>query len=131
MMLPVAFHVVPKQENRIRNALKKKKGCGIKVTKSQAVGPHRLLVTSSMLKRYQKAAEGESVPLQFKHEHLIENMRHSGGFLPLIAALAPVLGGIAAGAIERGIAGSGLGARTSGCHGLNQGQGLYLNPYPY
>ena len=81
-----------------------------------------------MLKRYHKAAKGESVPLQFKHEHLVENMRHSGGFLPLIAALAPVLGGIAAGAIERGIAGSGIGPRTSGGR---QGQGLYLNPYPY
>ena len=127
MMLPVAFHVVPGQENRIRNALKKKKGCRIKVTKSQVGGPHRLLITSSLLKRYQKAGEGESVPLQFKHEHLMENMHHSGGFLPLIAALAPVLGGIAAGAIERGIAGSGIGPRTSGCHG----QGLYLNPYPY
>ena len=128
MMLPVAFHVVPGQENRIRNALKKKKGCRIRVTKSQAGGPHRLLITSSMLKRYHKAGEGESVPLQFKHEHLMENMRHSGGFLPLIAALAPVLGGIAAGAIERGIAGSGIGPRTSGGR---QGQGLYLNPYPY
>ena len=132
-MLPVAFHVVPGQENRIRNALKKKKGCRINVTKSQASGPHRLLITSSMLKRYQKALEGKTVPLQFKHAHLIENMHHSGGFLPLIAALAPVLGGIAAGAIERGIAGSGLHGphRTSGCHGKCQGQGLYLNPYPY
>ena len=128
MMLPVAFHVVPGQENRIRNALKKKKGCRIKVIKSDTIGPHRLLVTSAMLKHYQKAAKGHPVPLQFKHEHLIENMNHQGGFLPLIAALAPVLGGIAAGAIERGIAGSGLGPRTSGYH---QGQGLYLNPYPY
>ena len=141
MMLPVAFHVVPGQENRIRNALKKKKGCRIKITKSETDGPHRLLVTPAMLKRYQKAAKGDPVPLHFKHEHLIENMHHQGGFLPLIAAaLAPVLGGIAAGAIERGIAGSGLHGphRTSGCHGghglyLNpyQGQGLYLNPYPY
>ena len=132
-MLPVAFHVVPGQENRIRNALKKKKGCRINVTKSQASGPHRLLITSSMLKRYQKALEGKTVPLQFKHAHLIENMHHSGVFLPLIAALAPVLGGIAAGAIEHGIAGSGLHGphRTSGCHGKCQGQGLYLNPYPY
>ena len=94
-----------------------------------------------MLKRYQKAAKGDPVPLRFKHEHLIENMHHQGGFLPLIAAaLAPVLGGIAAGAIERGIAGSGLHGphRTSGCHGNHgfypppyQGHGLYLNPYPY
>ena len=136
MMLPVAFHVVPGQENRIRNALKKKKGCRIKVTKSDTIGPHRLLVTPAMLKRYQKAAKGGPVPLHFKHEHLVENMNHQGGFLPLIAALAPVLGGIAAGAIERGIAGSGLHGpyRTPGCHGgvgSHQGQGLYLNPYPY
>ena len=118
-MLPVAFHLVPGQENRIRNALKKKKGCRVKVIKSDVIGPHRLLVTPAMLKRYKKADKGKPVPLQFKHEHLIENMRHQGGFLPLIAAaLAPVLGGIAAGAIERGIAGSGLNGphRTSGCH---------------
>ena len=132
MLLPVAFHVVPGQENRIRNALKKKKGCRIKVTKSDTAGPHHLLVSPAMLKRYQKAAKGGPVPLHFKHEHLVENMKHRGGFLPLIAAaLAPVLGGIAAGAIERGIAGSGIHTpyRTSGCHGT--GNGLYLNPYPY
>ena len=85
-----------------------------------------------MLKRYQKAAKGGPVPLHFKHEHLVENMKHRGGFLPLIAAaLAPVLGGIAAGAIERGIAGSGIHTpyRTLGSHGT--GSGLYLNPYPY
>ena len=132
MLLPVAFHVVPGQENRIRNALKKKKGCRIKVTKSDTVGPHHLLVSPAMLKRYQKAAKGGPVPLHFKHEHLVENMKRRGGFLPLIAAaLAPVLGDIAAGAIERGIAGSRIHTpyRTSGSHGT--GSGLYLNPYPY
>ena len=84
MMLPVAFHVVPGQENRIRNALKKKKGCRIKVIKSDTIGPHRLLVTSAMLKRYQKGVRGDSVPLQFNQEHLIENTNLPGGFLSLI-----------------------------------------------
>ena len=146
MMLPASLHVLPGQENGIRNTLKKRKGCRIKVKKSDVSGPHRLLVTSAMLKRYKKAAKGDTVPLQFKPEHLLENMHHQGGFLPLIAAaLAPVIGGLAGGIIQKEIAGSGLpdfhgvpwytGTSEQGGNGLYlnpypRGSGLYLNPYP-
>ena len=51
-------------------------------------------------------------------------MKHKGGFLPLIAAaLAPVIGGIAGGLIERKIAGKGIYQQKK-----NAGSGLYLNP---
>ena len=73
--------------------------------------------------------------LPFKHEELMDNMKHSGGFLPLLAAaLAPVLGGVAGGLIERGIAGAGC----SFCSKTKikktkkkkkQGSGMRLNPY--
>ena len=125
MLIPVSFFVNPGQENRIRKSIKKGKGCRIKVTKlANSPGPHRLLVTGSAIKRYAKAQRGETVPLNFKHEHLIKNL-HSGGFISLIAAmLAPVIGGIAGGLLEKSISGSGIQGNPQG------GAGLYLSPYP-
>ena len=129
MMIPAALHVEPGQENRIRKAIKKRKGCRIKVRKHDQIGPHNMLVTGNMLKRYGKANKGQVVPLQFKHEHLMENMKHSGGFLPLIAAaLAPIIGGVAGGLIEKSISGKGIG---SGGSRKQDGNGLYLNPWPH
>lgn len=133
-MIPAALHVEPGQENRIRSAIRKRKGCRIHVRKSDTCGPHRLLVTNAMLKRYGKAEKGKVLPLTFKPEHLARNMQHQGGFLPLIAAaLAPIIGGVAGGLIEREIAGSGFRdpRGTPWWHGggLSQGSGLYLNPW--
>ena len=60
-------------------------------------------------------------------------MKHKGGFLPLIAAaLAPVIGGVAGGLIEREIAGSGIykkKKKTSSKKRKSKGSGMYLNPY--
>ena len=129
-MIPASFFVDPGQENRIRKAIKNKKGCRIRVTKHQHPGPHHLLVTTNALKRYAKAQQGESVPLSFKHEHLKENLKHLGGFLPLIAALlAPVIGGVAGGLIEKEIAGSGIKGKGLHLNPYQAGNGLYLNPY--
>ena len=88
---------------------------------------------------------GDPVRLPFRHQDLIANLHHKGGFLPLIAAaLAPIIGGVAGGLIEKEIAGSGL-SRFSGkpwWHGSGvakkmpqlysiekHGSGLYLNPW--
>ena len=69
----------------------------------------------------------------FKHEHLVENMKHKGGFLPLLAAaIAPIIGGVAGGLIEKEIAGSGIYKKKKGTGMyLNpyKGSGMYLNPY--
>ena len=144
MLIPASFYVEPKQEARIRNALKSRKGCQIRVRKSSN-GPHKLLVRPQHRRRYEKAVKGEVVSLPFKHEELMENMHHKGGFLPLIAAaLAPIIGGIAGGLIEKEIAGSGIrdyrkkawwqgsGVGTKGPKLYtieSQGSGLYLNPW--
>ncbi len=54
-------------------------------------------------------------------------MKYKGGFLPLIAAaLASIIGGIAGGFIERGIAGKGIYAKKKK---KKKAGGLYLNPY--
>ena len=96
-----------------------------------------MLLTPTQLKKYHSAKTGKIVSLPFQHKHLVENMGHRGGFLPLIAAaLAPIIGGVAGGLIEKSIAGSGIyhkkcRRRKSNKKGKKKkkGSGMYLNPY--
>ena len=148
-MIPHTFAVQPGQAAKIRGALKHSKGCRIQVRKGAAsTNGHQLLVTPAHLDRYRKAPHGSVVNLPFKHEDLRAN--HRGGFLPLLlAALAPVIGGVAGGLIDKAIAGSGI--RWKGKkrkkpsprgHGGNKipttiklftveknGSGMFLNPW--
>ena len=127
MMIPIALHVEPKQEKRIGKALKKRTGCKINVIKGHG-GTSKLLLAPRHLRRYNKASHGTAVSLPFRHLELMENMRHKGGFLPLIAAaLAPIIGGIAGGFIEKEIAGSGLSKQLYTIEKC--GAGLKLNPW--
>ena len=119
MMIPTSLFIEPKQEGKIKTALRKRKGCRNKTRKINGdstqqhhfgrLSKGELLLTPAQWKKYQKAKPGSVVALPFQHRHLVENMHHKGGFLPLIAAvLAPIIGGVAGGLIEREIAGSGL-----------------------
>ena len=129
-------------------AFRKRKGCRINVRKGAARGnfhPGEMLLTPSQWMKYQAAANGKEIALPFQHEHLVKNMKHKGGFLPLIAAaLAPILGGVAGGLIEREIAGSGIYNNNNNNNNKKQkqkkrspkkktksaqGTGMYLNPY--
>ena len=127
-MMPVQLEVIPNQEKKIRKALGKQKGCTINVKRLNN-GPHSLLLRGKYAKRYRDAKMGSEVRLPFRHQDLVNNMKHKGGFLPLIAAaLAPVIGGVAGGLIEREIAGSGI--HDPKLYTLQKrGTGLYLNPY--
>ena len=143
-MIPVQVEVIPNQEDRIRKAIRKRKGCTIIARKVHG-GPHSLLLRMPYARRYGEAKMGNPVRLPFRHQDLVANLHHKGGFLPLIAAaLAPIIGGVAGGLIEKEIAGSGL-CRFSGkpwWHGSGvakkmpelytiekHGNGLYLNPW--
>ena len=124
MLLPHTFSIHPGQNAKIRKALKLGKGCRIQVVKkgsSTSGQPHQqqLLVTPAHIEKYKKASHGSIVSLPFKHEDLKKN--HRGGFLPLIAAaLAPIIGGVAGGLIEKEISGSGI--RTSRGRGRGRGR---------
>ena len=112
----------------------KKKGCQIKAKKmgSKAVCKSSALLTPAQFKKYHSTKDGKIVSLPFQHKHLMENMKHKGGFLPLLAAaLAPVIGGIAGGLIEKEIAGSGIYTKKKGRKKKDKtrGSGMYLNPY--
>ena len=106
-------------------AYKGKRGCKIKAKKMGSSTSCRasMLLTPAQFKKYHSAKTGKVVSLPFEHKHLVENMKHKGGFLPLLAAaLAPIIGGVAGGLIEKEIAGSGI-------YNKKNGAGLYLNPY--
>ena len=132
MMIPTKLYVEPNQEKRIMTAFRKKKGCQIKA-KKQANGSYHgeMLLTPEQWLKHQKVANGRTVNLPFLHRHLVKNMKHKGGFLPLIAALlAPVIGGVAGGLIEREIAEKGIyKKRKKKTTKKNTGSGMYLNPY--
>ena len=137
MMIPTQLYLEPNQEKRILTAFRKKKGCQIKASKGGVARGNRgeMLLTPSQWMKYQAAASnGRTITLPFQHKHLVENMKHRGGFLPLIAAaLAPIIGGIAGGLIEREIAGSGIYKKKKRSskkkNKKNAGSGMYLNPY--
>ena len=132
MMIPTQLYFEPNQGKRIMTAYRKKKGCRIRARKGAAHRYHRgeMLLTPTQHTRYQNTANGETVSLPFTHEHLVKNMKHKGGFLHLIAAaLAPVIGGIAGGLIEREIAGSGIYRKKSKKKKSTTGSGMYLSPY--
>ena len=129
MLIPTPLNPAPNQERKIMRAYNSKKGCRIKVKK---VGPKAscrtsMLLTPAQFKKYHSTKAGKIISLPFEHKHLVENMKHRGGFLPLLAAaLAPIIGGVAGGLIEKEIAGSGL------CKCMKKkkaGSGMYLNPY--
>ena len=126
------------------SAYQKGKGCRIKVKKCGAAAGRcrgEMLLTPPQWKRYQKSTSAGTT-LPFQHEHLVKNMKHKGGFLPLIAAaLAPIIGGVAGGLIEREIAGSGIykkkkrspptkkKTKKKTAAAAAAGSGMYLNPY--
>ena len=137
MLIPTPLNPAPNQERKIMRAYNSKKGCRIKVKK---VGPKAscktsMLLTPAQFKKYHSSKAGKIISLPFEHKHLVENMKHRGGFLPLLAAaLAPIIGGVAGGLIEKEIAGSGL--RHKKCKKgkkkkkkRKSGSGMYLNPY--
>ena len=145
-MIPVQLEVSPNQEKKLQTALRREKGCRLKVGKVPG-GPHTMVMRNPYVKRYHETPNGREVILPFSHRDLVRNLHHKGGFLPLIAAaLAPIIGGVAGGLIEREIAGSGF--RSSGrpwWHGgkigqkkkkkptlysmEKHGEGLYLAPW--
>ena len=163
-MIPTTVHIEPKQETKIKAALRKKKGCRISVRKPYGQNctglvKGELLLHPAQRKKYKKAVAGQTVALPFQHQHLVENMTHRGGIIPLLAALlAPILGGVAGGFIEKEIAGSGIhppklvfckkrsppvAFQIDPAHGgcglhltpwkgnARSGTGLYFSPYPH
>ena len=131
MMIPASLKVMPKQEKKIFNALRRRKGCTIRVKKCTG-GDDNMLLAPSHMKKMQKARHGSVVTLPFSHKHLVENSGHQGGFLPLLAAvLGPVLGGVAGGLLGRGLKIGKQKLKKKKKSHIPAGRGMYLNPWRY
>ena len=151
----VQVHILPGQEMRIHNALKLHKSITIHFSTLNASntppGSDKkigyLCFTPSQVTKIQNATPGTNFSFHFTPAQLKANMKHKGGFIPLLAAfLAPVLGGIIGGVAEKAISGSGLSKKTTGSAIKNSrplllhkprgtlkisshARGLFLSPY--
>ena len=103
------------QEKRIRRALKKQKGLRLTFKKSDGAGGDNdkmagtWLLKPSQWKVYNRAAPNSTFRLTFSAADMAKNINHSGGFLPLLAAiLGPIIGGVAGAAVDRAISGAGV-----------------------
>ena len=153
-MIIKKLKVDPNQETKIKRAIRKQKGCIIKVCQSDNPGSEggEFLLTPKQLRKIERSPPGSSVKIMFTADQIKKNLGHSSGFLPLLAAvLAPVISGAIGGVIEREISGKGLDAviwsKKSGTYQLKpdgnglrlapfrgekpMGYGLYLSPYPH
>ena len=144
--IPVRVQIHRDQEKRIRNAVHRQKGVTIHFS-SISGGNHNshkntgiLCLTQQQLFKVRKAPVGTQFSFAFSPAQVKANVKHEGGFLPILAAvLAPIISGIIGGVAERAIAGSGL--KTSNHQDIvlrkkshmiklsPRGQGLFLTPY--
>ena len=87
MLIPTLMHLMPYQERRILTSFKKRKGCIIKAKKLNptVAANGEMLLTPSQFLKYRDAKHDKVVKIPFQHAHLRKNMKHEGGFLPMIS----------------------------------------------
>ena len=139
----VQFHT--DQKKRIHNAVHRQKGVTVHFSSlNGANNSHRntgiICLTQHQLAKVRRSPTGSKFSFAFSPAQVKANMKHEGGFLPILAAiLAPAITGIIGGLAEKAISGSGLKASKhqdivlhKKSHILKvtpQGKGLFLSPY--
>ena len=143
---PLRVHIQQGQEKRFKRAVQNSGGATVRfssLTSTSSPTPNIgiLCLTRQQLVKVQRAPPGTTFTFIFSAAQIRNNVQHKGGFLPLLlAALAPILGGVIGGVAERAIAGSGI--RLPACDGTvfwkrknrtmklsSNGSGLFLSPY--
>ena len=136
---PLRVHIQPNQENRFKRAIQKRTRTIVRFALAASPSQNNgiLCLTHQQMLKVQKAPCGTPFQFTFSAAQIKANLQHEGGFLPLLlAALAPILGGVVGGIAERAIAGG------SGLHDdvlwkrkkrifrlTSHGDGLFLAPY--
>ena len=115
-----SVHLTANQEAKLRDAFKHNKGCSVRIQPKP--GNRELMLTISQINQILKAKrEGKAVDIKLSKTQL----QKSGGFLPLLAALAPVaLKGITSGAAAY------LGSKGLAKLFGKKGSGIYLPGKP-
>ena len=141
-MTSVRLRIDPLQEVRIKKALKKHKGVCIWASpSSDPDGPDvgTWLLSPRQMHLIQQSDGNYPTKLTFSADQLRQNLKHTGGFLPLLAsALIPIIGSAVGAVVAREISGGSMPihadpvyiSRPTGTFSVRpQGEGLYLNPY--
>ena len=112
------LNITTKQLKKILTAGEKKTTVTIRILKKNLHGDHKLLLTKTQIKRINKATSGLDLKLSITqvkkiHKRFVylqdENKIKTGGFLPLLAILPILLGGLKAAAAAAAIAGGTAG----------------------
>ena len=136
-MTVVQLKISPLQDVRIKKAIQRQKGVCIWATPTSEpdgpqVGPW--ILSDRQLHKL-KHSESHPTKLQFSADQLKQNLKHEGGFLPLLAsALIPLVSGVVGGVIEKEISGGSIPSiyvsRPTGTVCVKpHREGLYLGPY--
>ena len=115
-----SVYLTPNQETKLRDAFKNNKGCSVRIQPKP--GNRELMLTNSQINKILKGKrEGKAVDIKLSKTQL----QKSGGFLPLLAALAPAaLKGITSGAAAY------LGSKGLAKLFGKKGSGIYLQGKP-
>src|SRR5579863_1588798 len=90
------------QIKKLADGVKKQHEVKLRITKGNLKGNHRLPLTTRQLQRIQKAKTGLDLRLSAAQ---LQHLESTGGFLPLLALIPAIMGGIgAAGGLAGGIA---------------------------
>lgn len=145
---PIQVNVSEEIQNKLKAVLAKggSKAISVKV-KLDGDQQHTLLLTRGQIEKLERARliGKKSATVRLSHKQVQVNVKHEGGFLGMLAALAAralpsLLSGLAtglvSGAVEKAITSSGKGLylQKKGCTAkvhLVKGNGLYLTPHPH
>ena len=146
--IPVKVQIVAEQDEKICKAIQNNKGVTIQFSKLDPSTTDKnlrfgiLCLTNAQFSKVQKALPGAKFSFLFSKAQVKYNVKHKGGFLGLIAAVAaPLIAGIVGGLTEKAISGRGIKKEVSlpplilhkpkvGSLKITKyAKGLYLSPY--
>ena len=148
LYIPHKINIPTDQHDKLKRAIDgQTKSVTRKINKDdiqkQNSGEHTLLLTTGQILKLQRAQSSDTAcTIIMRRKQIEANMRHEGGFLPILAGLAskilPVLlgsvaSGVLSGGIERAIRGKGNGFLYQNWYKMSpttKGKGLYLSPRP-
>ena len=115
------------QNNKIKNAIKNGTEVSIKLSNSDLIGEHKLLLTKSQTTKINKAIDkGTGVTIKLSKTQVKKNTQYEGGFLSALAGLAASVLPVIARTVLPALATGALSGLTNSLTQKAVGKGLYL-----
>ena len=132
MLIPYKVNVSESQIDTLKVAIRLKKGVVLSFPKGGIRGDHEILLTPSQVNRLDKAqSAGKRAHLRLSAKQVARNASYTGGFLGMLASLAPRAIPLVARALPTIMTGLTTGLLSGGISkaisGKGLGDGLYLH----